>query len=73
MQRERERLRGERMKHFPHKFNLQHAHTHKHTRKRKREREEDQRSAHRARERMFAPSFLSRDDCDEKDEDCFCS
>jgi hypothetical protein len=69
MQRERERLRGERMKHFPHKFNLQHAHTHKHTRKRKREREEDQRSAHRARERMFAPSFLSRD-CDEKDEDC---
>lgn len=68
MQRERERLRGERMKHFPHKFNLQHAHTHKHTRKRKREREEDQRSAHRARERMFAP-FLSRD-CDEKDEDC---
>jgi len=67
-----ERLRGERMTHFPHKFNLQQTHTHKHTRKRKRKREEDQRSsAHRARERMFAP-FLSRD-CDEKDEDCFCS
>jgi hypothetical protein len=26
-ERESERLRGERMKHFPHKFNAQHAHT----------------------------------------------
>lgn len=34
--RESERLRGERMKHFPHKFNAQYTHINTLTRKRKR-------------------------------------
>ena len=63
-ERESERLRGERMKHFPHKFNAHYIHINTLTRKRK-ERKNAPRIVH---ERMFEPSF-SRD-CDEKDEYC---
>lgn len=57
--RERERLRGERMKHFPHKFNAQHAHTQTHSQAQTRERGRPTLRAQSTREDVCA-FFISR-------------